>query len=111
MTGMSCVMVVSRSCGKKPGFGSPRDSLLLEASSTGKGALSEFRVVVVMDVGGREEFKVLVMMVRDSRGMLSFFVKRIEAEDAVRAERRARWREARGMRRFIVLFSMADWMV
>ena len=111
MTGKSCVIVVSRSCGKKPGFGSPKESLLLWASSTGKGAFSGSRLVVVMDVEAREEARLLVMIVRESRGILSFFVKRMEAEEAVRADRRARWRGARGMRRFIVLFSTADWMV
>ena len=64
-----------------------------------------------MDVGGLEEVRLLVMIVRMSRGMLSFLVKRMEAEEAVRAERRARWRGARGMRRFMVLLSTADWMV
>lgn len=64
-----------------------------------------------MDVCGREELKLLVMIVRESSGMLSFLVKRMEAEEAARAERRARWSGARGMRRFIVLFSTADWMV
>ncbi len=64
-----------------------------------------------MDVGGREEVRLLVMIVRESRGMLSFLVKRIEAEEAERAERRARWRGASGMRRFMVLLSTADWMV
>lgn len=108
MTGISCSIVVSRSCGKNPGFGSPKESLLLLASSTGKGALSGFKVVVVMDVGGREELKLLVMIVRMSSGTLSFFVKRMEAEEAVRAERRARWRGARGIRRLMVLFSTAD---
>lgn len=111
MTGMSCVIVVSRSWGKKAGLGSPKESLLVWASSTGKAALSGLEVVVVMDVEGREEGRLLVMMVRESRGMLSFLVKRMEAEEAVRAERRARWRGARGMRRFMVLFSTADWMV
>lgn len=81
------------------------------ASSTGKAAFSGLEVVVGMDVEGREEGRLLVMMVRESRGMLSFLVKRMEAEEAVRAERRARWRGARGMRRFMVLFSTADWMV
>lgn len=111
MTGKSCVTVVSRSCGMKPGFGSPENSLLLWAPSTGKGAFSGSRLVVVMDVDAREEPRLLVMIVRESRGILSFFVKRMEAEEAVRADRRARWRGARGMRRFIVLFSTADWMV
>ena len=108
---MSCVIVVSRSCGKKPGFASPKDSSFASASSAGKGALSGFSVVVVMEVGGLDEARLLVTMVRESSGMLSFLVKRMEAEDALRAERRARWRGGRGMRRFIVLFSTADWMV
>ena len=43
-----------------------------------------------MDVCGREELKLLVMIVRESSGMLSFLVKRMEAEEAARAERRAR---------------------
>ena len=111
MTGMSCVMVVSRSCGKKPGSRSPKERLLAFASSKSKAALSGPRVVVVMDVGGLEEVRLLVMIVRESSGMLSFFVRRIEAEEALRAERRARWRGARGMRRFMVLFSTADWIV
>ena len=108
MTGMSCVMVVSRSRGKKLGFASPKDSSLVSAFSLGKGALSGFRVVVAMDVGGREEGRLLVTIVRESKGMLSFFVKRMEAEEALRADRRARWRDARGIRRLMVLFSTAD---
>ena len=79
-TGMSCVIVVSRSCAKKPELVSPKDSLL---SSTAKGAFSGFRVVVVMDVEGREEVRLFVMIVRESRGMLSFLVKRMEAEEAL----------------------------
>ena len=111
MTGISCSIDVSRSCGKSRGFGSPKESLLLLASLTGKGASSGFEVQVGMDVGGRDDLRLLVMMVRMSSGTLSFFVKRMEAEEAVRAERRARWRGARGMRRLMVLFSTADWMV
>ena len=105
------MIVVSRSCGKKPGFELPNESLLPSVSSAGKGAFSGSRLVVVIDVEAREEARLLVMIVRESRGMLSFFVKRMEAEAAVRADRRARWRGARGMRRLIVLFSTADWMV
>ena len=108
MTGMSCVMVVSRSRGKKLGFASPKASLVMSALSSGKGSFSGFRVVVAMVVVGREEARLLVTMVRESNGILSFFVKRIEAEEALRADRRARWRGARGMRRLMVLFSMAD---
>jgi len=76
--------------------------------STGKGVSSEARVVVVMEVGGREEVRLLVMMVRERRGILSFFVSRMDAEDALAAERRARRRGARGIRRLMVLLSLAD---
>ena len=51
------------------------------------------------------------MMVRESKGISSFLVRRMDAEEADRAERRARWRAASGTRRLMVLFSMADWMV
>lgn len=64
-----------------------------------------------MDVAWREEVRLLDMIVRESSGTLSFLVKRIEADEAVRADRRARWRGARGIRRLMVLFSTADWMV
>lgn len=111
MTGMSCVMVVSRSWAEKPGSGSPKESWLTCASSWAKGALSGFRVVVVIDLGGSVEVRLLVIIVRESKGMLSFLVRRMEADEALRAERRARWRGTRGMRRFMVLFSTADWMV
>lgn len=67
-------------------------------------------VVVVMVCGGRQVCRLVVIIVRESRGMLSFFVRRMDAEIALRAERRARWRGPRGIRRFIVLFSTADWM-
>ncbi len=50
------------------------------------------------------------MIVRERRGMLSFFVRRREADEAARAERRARWRGARDTRRLIVLSAMADWI-
>ena len=110
MTGMSWVMVVSRSWGNKPAaLGSPKESFTLESS--GKGELSGFSVVAVMEIGGREDVRLLVMIVRESRGTLSFFVRRMDAEDALRAERRARRRGASGMRRFMVLFSAADWIV
>jgi len=64
-----------------------------------------------MEVVGRAEVRLLVMIVRERSGMLSFFVRRIEAEDAVVAERRARVSGARGIRRLIVFFSTADWIV
>lgn len=50
-------------------------------------------------------------MVRERSGILSFFVRRREADDAVRADRRARWRWARGTRRLMVLEGPADCIV
>ena len=101
------MMVVSRSWEKKPGIsGPPKDSSALETD--GKGASSTGRIVFVC--WGREDVRMLVTIVRERRGMSSFFVRRREAEEAVRAERRARWRGARGTRRLMVLLAMADWM-
>ena len=60
-------------------------------------------------MGGAREDSVLVDMVRERRGWLSALVRRSEALEAVTAERRARWRWARGTRRLMVLFSAADW--
>jgi len=54
---------------------------------------------------------VFVMMVRERTGAPSFFVSRIEAEVALMADFRARWRGGRGSSRLIVLFGAADWMV
>lgn len=54
---------------------------------------------------------VLVVMVSDNNGMLSFFVRRILAQTAFCAERRARCSGASGTSRLIVLFGAADWMV
>ena len=109
--GISCVMVVSRSWGKTnaSGLTSPNEVSALELGSAwGKGASSALTFVVGIDVVVREEARLLVTIVRERRGILSFFVKRMDAEVAVRAERRARWRRASGMRRFIVFFSTAD---
>ncbi len=55
--------------------------------------------------------KVFVTMVRERRGRLSFLVRRREADVAEDAERRARWRGARGSSRFMVLLGDADWMM
>ncbi len=49
----------------------------------------------------------LVMIVRDRRGMLSFFVRRMDADVAWRADLRARRRGLRGTSRFIT-FEAAD---
>ena len=101
------MMVVSRSWEINPGNPGPsKDSSALK--SEGKGAFPVPKVVVF--ACGWEEVRVLVMIVRERRGILSFFVRRIEDEEAVSAERRARWSEARDTRRLIVLFSIADWI-
>jgi len=52
------------------------------------------------------------MIVRERRGMSSFFVRRIEADVACEAERRARRRGCSGTSRFIVLrlSGAADWI-
>ena len=52
----------------------------------------------------------VVTMVRARTGMLSFFVRRIWADEAFKAVFRARLRELRGTSRFITLFA-ADWML
>ena len=65
---------------------------------------------VVMMAGAREE-RVFVVIVRERRGTLSFLVRRREAEKAVKAERSARCRCARGQRRFMALLAAADWIV
>lgn len=87
-------------------MGSPKDSSA--AVSSGKGAPSGPSVVVVIEVGGLVDVRLLVMIVRERSGILSFFVKRIEALDAVEAERRARSSEDSGIRRLMVLLSTAD---
>lgn len=69
---------------------------------------ASFDVVVVIGWGPRLAAKLLVMIVRESRGISSFFVRRMDAEEADRAERKARWRAESGTRRFMVLFSAAD---
>ena len=67
--------------------------------------------VVAIDAAPRDEARAEVTIVRERRGTLSFFVRRIEALDAEKAERRARWRAARGTRRLMTLLAEADWMV
>ena len=54
---------------------------------------------------------VLVMMVRERTGTPSFLVRRIEADEALRADLRARWRGGRGSSRLMVLLGAADWIV
>lgn len=91
-------MVVSRSWGKKP------DSANEDSPSAGKG---DWSVVIF----GTRVDKLLVMMVRTRSGMLSCLVRRIEAEEPVRAERRARDRRFSGTCKLIAFFAEADWMV
>lgn len=54
---------------------------------------------------------VFVMIVRERTGTPSFLVRRIEAEEALMADLRARWRGGRGSSRLIVFLGAADWMV
>ena len=102
-TGMDCVIVVSRSWERRP-----------ESADESPPAFeSAWREKLASSVvtGGTREKSVLVMMVRERRGTLSFFVRRIEAEEPPRAERRARASSARGTWRLMALFGVADWMV
>ena len=91
ITGMSCVMVVSRSWPIQPG-GSGKVSLWLSFAVLGAGSSKGGLVVVVIDVGPRVDVKIEVTIVRERSGMLFFFVRRMEALVAESAERRARWR-------------------
>ena len=52
----------------------------------------------------------LVRIVRERNGMLSFFVRRMKADEAVNAERRARLRGASEIWRLMMLLDVADWM-
>ena len=63
---------------------------------------------MVIEFAGRMAARLLVIIVKERRGTLSFLVSRIEAEVALRAERRARLRGSSGIRRLIILFSAAD---
>lgn len=102
-TGMDCVMVVSRSWEWKPAW-LCSDNELSGFVSDGKEA---FSVVI----GGPRDESVLVMIVRERRGILSFLVRRIEAEEPPRAERSARESRVRGTWRLMVFPGVADWMV
>jgi hypothetical protein len=62
-------------------------------------------------MGGMREDKLLVVMVRTRRGILSCLVKRIEAEDPVRAERRARESRPSGTCKLMAFRAEADWIV
>lgn len=53
---------------------------------------------------------VFVTIVRERTGIPSFFVRRIEAEEALRADLSARWRGGRGSSRLIVWLSALDSM-
>lgn len=61
-------------------------------------------------VGGRRsEAKVVVVIVIARRGIPSFLVSRIEAEVALMADRRARFRWVRETWRWMVLPGVFDW--
>ncbi len=53
----------------------------------------------------------VVKIVRERTGTPSFFVRRMEADEALRADFRARERGGKGSSRFIVLEGAADWIV
>lgn len=114
VTGMDCVIVVSLSRPNVGGAGpSAKETESSFRSPLGPLPGSEGRGGGSMDVvvGGRKDVRVLVRIVSERRGMLSFFVRRIEAPEAVRAERRARLRWARETWRFMVLLGVADWIM
>lgn len=90
--------MVSRSCEKKP------DSANEHSPSAGK---EDCSVVIC----GTRFDKLLVMMVRTRRGILSCLVRRIEADEPVRAERRARDKRLNGTCKLIAFLAEADWMV
>lgn len=112
-TGMDWVIVVSRSWGgrRKSGSGGRLDSVNESWADDLLAGVPAVVVVVVGMGGRREEVKVLVMMVRTRRGVLSCLVRRMEAEEPVRAERRARERRLRGTCRLMAFRGEADWMV
>lgn len=99
VTGMDCVMVVSRSWGKggPAWLGRDMESSLARSTSlvmTGFEASEGSRELLAFsrDTGGRKVAQVVVRIVRESRGMLSFFVRRIEADVAAKADLRARFK-------------------
>lgn len=63
-----------------------------------------------MGIKGTRDENVLLIIVRARKGMSSCFVRRIDADEPERAERRARWRGARGTWRLMVLAGAADRM-
>ena len=109
-TATSWVIVVSREAALLKPTSSLKASL---EPSPRLGAAGKVRPSTPRLVDGLPELVigVLVMMVRERRGTLSFLVRRRDAEVAFWAERRARWRGARGTSRLMVLFAAADWMV
>lgn len=96
LTGTSCVMIVSRlpPPNVASNAGSRPSSLMLPAVGN---AAYEFEDDVVT-------------MVRASNGMLSFLVRRIWADEAFKADLRARLRDVSGTSRLMTLFA-ADWTV
>lgn len=111
MTGMDCVMVASRSCAVPaplpvPPPSSGYSSWVLPPPWSGS---VEIPLRIVADRAC--EPSVCTVMVSESTGMLSCFVSRIEADDPLRAERRARWRAASGTWRLMVLAAEADFIV
>lgn len=100
--GISCVTIVSRSRLCRASRDSSRKALSPNGSCAWLGR-KPFAVC--------PEDMVLVMIVRERTGCPSFFVRRMEAEEAFRADLRARFRGRRGSSRLIVLWSALDWMM
>ena len=109
-TATSWVIVVSR---EAPPLKPPSSVKVSSEPPLRLGADGKVRPSTPRLVAGLPELVrgVLVMMVRERRGTLSFLVRRRDADVAFWAERRARWRGARGTSRLMVLFATADWMV
>lgn len=113
-TGIDWVMVVSpRSSGGKLLVELVMNDVSLFAlllASTSREFCGPLVVVVVVVVIGAEtrDEKRLVVMVRTRRGILSCLVRRIEADEPVRAERRARVRRTSGTWRLMAFRAEAD---
>lgn len=111
---MSCVIIVSRSARPRSKLSSRNwdpSSGKAEAGGRPLGSVAEGRGRVEEEAKVGPEEGMEVVMVRERRGMFSFFVSRIEAWEAFWADLRARWSGASGISRLIVLESAADWMV
>ncbi|KAL9581183.1 MAG: hypothetical protein Q9212_004047, partial [Teloschistes hypoglaucus] len=115
VTGMDCVMVVSLSNAFAAGAGAgAMESVSPGGASDGsRRGLFSLRPFSdeVMGLRAKGVARVVVRIVRERTGMSFFFVRRREAEEAVTAERRARFRWARETWRLMMLLAVADSMM